>query len=71
MPKKCCDLVYWKHDDGWDVFLKSDCQRLSDGTFVPRWFDCQIVEDAPTKKAARAEIAELHQVFCLVNFIYM
>ena len=67
MPAKCCDIVYWEHDDGWDAYRKQDCRQFLGG-FVPNWFDCPIVEDKPTKAQAQAEIKDMH-IFgiCLVG----
>jgi len=65
--KRCCDLIYWKHDDGWDVYHRSECQPIN-GTWVPNWFDNFVIEDAPTKAAAKAEIASRHILgLCLVK----
>jgi hypothetical protein len=64
---KCCDLVYWKHEDGWDVYNRSDCRSVN-GVLVPNWFDNFVIEDAPTKAAAVAEIKSQHFFgICLVN----
>jgi hypothetical protein len=66
MPKKCCDVVYWNHNEGWDVYKKDDCQFVNNH-WIPNWFDCFIVEDAPTKKDAIKSINELHILgVCLV-----
>ncbi len=66
MSKKCCEIVYWKHDDGWDVYPQSECRKV-DGRWIPNWFDCFIIEDAPTKKDAINAINELHILgVCLV-----
>jgi hypothetical protein len=65
--KRCCDLIYWKHEDGWDVYRRSDCQEYN-GHWVPDWFDNFVIEDAPTKAAAKSEIANYHILeICLVN----
>jgi hypothetical protein len=66
MTKKCCDVVYWKHNEGWDAYKKDDCQFINNH-WIPNWFDCFIVEDAPTKKDAIKSINELHILgVCLV-----
>lgn len=64
----CCKPVFWRHEDGWDVYPREECMQLTDGSWVPRWFDQFIIEDAPTRKAAAAELKEWH-VFgiCLVT----
>lgn len=67
---KCCSIVYWKHEDGWDAYRKQDCRKLNDGTWVPNWFDNPVIEDYPTKKSAIDEIKnEWHKygMFCFVN----
>jgi hypothetical protein len=67
LMKRCCDLVYWKHEDGWDVYHRSECQQIN-GAWVPNWFDNFVIEDAPTKAAAKAEIASRHLLgMCLVS----
>lgn len=67
MKTKCCDLVYWKHEDGWDVYNRSDCRSVN-GALVPNWFDNFVIEDAPTKAAAIAEIKSQHFFgICLVK----
>jgi hypothetical protein len=64
---KCCSLVYWKHEDGWDVFRKSDCYELN-GKWIPSWFDTALIEDYPTKQKAIDEMRDWHKHgFCLVN----
>lgn len=64
---KCCEPVYWKHEDGWDIYNKSDCYLIN-GHYVPRWFDNFIVEDLPTKKAAMQEVKDRHVLgVCLVR----
>jgi len=66
MTRKCCDVVYWKHNEGWDAYKKGDCQFVNNH-WVPNWFDSFIVEDAPTKKDAIKSINELHILgVCLV-----
>ena len=66
MKCKKCDVVYWKHDDGWDAYNKRDC-RFINGHWVPEWFDVAIIEDLPTKKAAQQQIKEYHVLgICLV-----
>lgn len=66
--KKCCSLIYWKHDDGWDVFRRSDCFKNWDGTFVPKSFDCALIEDQETKQQAIKEMKDWHRFgFCLVS----
>lgn len=65
---KCCNIVYWKHDDGWDVFRRSDCFKNWDGSFVPTGFDCALIEDYPTKQAAIVEMKDWHKYgICLVS----
>lgn len=65
--KRCCELVYWKHDDGWDVFRKSDCYKLDD-QWIPSWFDTALIEDYPTKQSAIDEMRDWHKFgFCLVS----
>ena len=65
--ERCCDLVYWKHEDGWDVYRRSDCREIN-GHWVPNWFDDFVIEDAPTKAEAMAEIKSRHILgICLVN----
>lgn len=65
--KKCCNLVYWKHDDGWDVFKKSDCYFV-ENQWVPKWFDTALVEDEPTKQSAINEMRDWHKFgICLVS----
>ena len=54
-----CQIVYFRHDDGWDIYKAEDCYKIN-GHLVPRWFDCAIVEDAPTKKAAYEEWKGYH-----------
>lgn len=64
----CCKPVFWKHEDGWDVYPRSECMQLADGSWVPKWFDSPIVEDARTRKEASAEIADFHVLgICLVE----
>lgn len=64
----CCKPVLWKHDDGWDVYARRQCDRAEDGTWVPRWFDDAAVEDAPTKRAALVELANMHLLgICMVT----
>lgn len=64
----CCNPIYWKHDDGWDVYRREDCVRLLDGSWVPEFFDLPIVEDLPTKKDAQKEVSEMHPFgICLVE----
>lgn len=63
---KVCKPVFWKHEDGWDVFKRSDCTKYED-TWMPNWFDCQIIEDAKTKKEAIYELEQSHFLgMCLV-----
>jgi hypothetical protein len=65
--KRCCDLIYWKHEDGWDVYHRSECRPIN-GAWVPNWFDNFVIEDAPTKAAAMAEIKSRHILgLCLVS----
>ena len=64
---KCCEVVYFKHDMGWDCYDKSECHKFQ-GTWLPRWFDNPIVEDAPTKKDATQQIKDMHFLgMCLVR----
>ena len=67
MKVNCCDPIYWKHEDGWDVYLKSNCRKIN-GQYVPNWFDDFVIEDMPTKSAAIKQIMERH-IFglCLVS----
>jgi hypothetical protein len=52
---------------GWDCYDKTECHKFQ-GTWLPRWFDKPVVEDAPTKKDARQQIKELHILgICLVK----
>ena len=67
MKRKCCDIVFFKHDFGWDIYLKKDC-HIFGNEWIPRWFDCAVVEDAPTKKQAQEEIDQMHVLgICLVT----
>ena len=62
---KCCQPIFHKHEDGWDVYRKADCQKYG-RTYVPRWFDCAIVEDAATLADAVKQLKELHPLgFCI------
>ena len=64
---KCCEIIYFKHDMGWDCYEKSDCHNFQ-GSWVPRWFDNPVVEDAATKKDAVKQIKEMHILgVCLVK----
>lgn len=64
----CCKPVLWKHGDGWDVYTREQCQKAEDGTLVPTWFDDAIIEDAPTKRAALTELAQMHILgICIVR----
>lgn len=64
---KCCDIVYWKHDDGWDAYQRSECE-LFNGKWIPKWFDDFVIEDAPTKADAVRQIKEMHILgVCLVK----
>tara|TARA_R110000868_G_scaffold88699_2_gene247126 strand:- start:6653 stop:6859 length:207 start_codon:yes stop_codon:yes gene_type:complete len=66
MTKKCCEIIYWKHDQGWDAYQIQDCTEYN-GKAIPKWFDCAVVESAPTKAKAKQEIKELHPLgICLV-----
>jgi len=67
--RKCRKLVYWQHEDGWDVFRKSDCYQFEfNGEWVPSWFDTAVIEDQPTKQSAINEIKTWHPAgFCLIN----
>jgi len=65
MKMKCCQPIFWKHDEGWDVYKKTDCTKHG-STFVPTWFDCAIIEDAKTKSDAMNQLKELHPLgICL------
>ena len=65
---RACSPVVWRHEDGWDVYPGSECQRTENGQLVPRWFDAPIVEDAATRKAALTALAEWHPCgICLVT----
>ena len=69
MTNKCCDIVYWKHSDGWDAYRKEDC-HLWFGNWTPRWFDMAIVEDSPTLSDCKLEISagwHPHNLVCLVS----
>lgn len=55
-----CQPVFYKHQDGWDIYRRADCDVLETGQLMPKWFDGAIVEDAPTKAAAKQELASLH-----------
>lgn len=64
---KCCNLIYWKHEDGWDVYRREDCYQVAQ-TWVPTWFDTAVVEDLPTKAEAIKEMKDWHKNgFCLVS----
>ncbi len=63
---KCCQPIFWKHEDGWDVYRKDDCDKHGK-TYVPRWFDCAIVEDASTLAEAVAELKEQHPAGICLN----
>lgn len=52
-----CKVFYWKHDEGWDVFYESDGHK-SKNTWIPDWFDCALIEDAPSKNAAQKEASK-------------
>jgi len=68
---KCCKPVYFRHEDGWDVYPKSECHQplwaQGNTTWIPRWFDEAIIEDAPTKLAAQKEMADLHPFGLCLN----
>jgi hypothetical protein len=67
-PLRCrkCRPVIWKHQDGWDVYPRSECYPAPDGSMIPAWFDSALVEDAPTRKAAIEELLEWHPIgICL------
>lgn len=54
-----CKPVAYKHEDGWDIYPKSECYKL--GTdWIPAWFDSAIVEDALTRTAAFIEWRKAH-----------
>jgi hypothetical protein len=54
-----CNIVYFRHEDGWDIYKAEDCYEIN-GHLVPQWFDNAIVEDAPSKKSARQEWESYH-----------
>jgi hypothetical protein len=61
-----CKPVAFKHEDGWDIYPKSECQNIN-GKWIPKFFDCAIVEDAKTKKEAFDEWRKSHLFgICLV-----
>lgn len=63
---KCCKPVYWKHDEGWDVYRQSSFSWIN-SRWIPDWFDDFIIEDAPTKKNAIEQFAGFHVLgICLV-----
>jgi hypothetical protein len=69
MSARCgsCQPVAYKHEDGWDIYRRHDCERY-DRVWVPRWFDCSLVEDARTRAEAWAEWRELHPLgICLAG----
>ncbi len=67
LMSKCCEVVYFKHDMGWDCYDKTECYKFQ-GAWLPRWFDNPVVEDAPTKKDATQQIKDLHILgVCLVR----
>ena len=49
---KCCDVIYWKHEDGWDAYRREDCHQVN-GSWIPLWFDAFIIEDVSTKQEAQ------------------
>jgi hypothetical protein len=63
---RTCQPVAFKHADGWDIYPKSECHKV-EGEWIPAWFDCAIVEDAPTRKAAFDEWRKAHFMgICMV-----
>jgi len=61
-----CKPVVFKHDDGWDIYPQADCEKIN-GSWIPRFFDNPIVEDAKTKKEAFIEFNKCHAIgICLV-----
>lgn len=67
MTAKCCEIVYWKHDEGWDAYRKEDCYKINE-QWIPTWFDTAIVDSVATKTNAQKEIKELHPLgICLVG----
>jgi hypothetical protein len=67
MKRNCCDVIYFKFDTGWDAYRKQDC-IVSNGKWIPQWFDNAIAEDMPTKTQAIQEVNSLHVLgVCLVN----
>lgn len=67
MKRKCCQIVYFKHDMGWDVYERSECQQFGNA-WIPRFFDNPLAEDLLTKKQAMQEIEEMHVLgICLVR----
>ncbi len=64
---KKCDVIYFKFDTGWDAYRKEDC-ILSNGQWIPQWFDNAIVEEQPTKRSAVQEVQSWHLLgLCLVS----
>jgi hypothetical protein len=67
MNCKKCDLILFKHEDGWDCYKKADCYKIN-GKWIPRWFDDFIIEDAASKQEASNKIKALHVLgICLVT----
>ena len=67
MKRNCCEVIYFKFDTGWDAYRKKDC-ILSNGQWIPQWFDNAIAEDMPTKAKAIQEVNSFHVLgICLVN----
>ena len=53
--------MFYKHEDGWDVFKKSDCYYIDQyKTWFPSWFDSYVIEDAPTKADAMKQLQGMH-----------
>ena len=64
--RNCCKPVFFKHEDGWDIYSASEC-AIQNGELVPKWFDSAIVEDAKTKKVATEQFEGMHPLgICLV-----
>lgn len=66
---RACKPVLFRHEDGWDIYPRSECYMTHDGTYIPAWFDQPIVTDAPTRAAAIREWAEFHPGlgFCIAT----
>ena len=40
---KNCQVFYWQHEDGWDVFYQTDGYKIKND-WIPKWFDCALEE---------------------------